>query len=73
MSSEKQNKSIHWFAMNAVQDRVTGNALDNLRPIKSIIKMENKEFLPFFMISFLCLPEYLWTKYLLCKLSNLWL
>jgi hypothetical protein len=48
MSSEKQNKSIHWFAMNAVQDRVTGNALDNLRPIKSIMKMENKEFLPSF-------------------------
>ena len=48
ISSEKQNKSIHWFAMNAVQDRVTGNALDNLRPIKSIMKMENKEFLPSF-------------------------
>ncbi|CAB4037460.1 Hypothetical predicted protein, partial [Paramuricea clavata] len=48
MSSEKQNKIIHWFAMNAVQDRVTGNALDNLRPIKSIMKMESKEFLPSF-------------------------
>ncbi len=46
MSSEKQNKSIHWFAMNAVQDRITGSGLQNERSIKPIMEMENKEFLP---------------------------
>ena len=50
-----ENRSLGTFqghskrpTMNAVQDRVTENALDNLRPIKSIMKMENKEFLPSF-------------------------
>lgn len=46
MASERQNKSIHWFAMNAVQDRVTGEHAAADQPIKPVLKMENVEFLP---------------------------
>jgi hypothetical protein len=46
MASERQNKSIHWFGMNAVQNRVTGCHLQNEHPIKPILEMENVEFLP---------------------------
>lgn len=46
MASNSQNKSIHWFLMNAVQDRVIGEGLDNSYQIKPIMKVENAEFLP---------------------------
>lgn len=46
MSSTNQNKSIHWFNLNAVQDRVLGNEKDDKKPIKSIMDMQNVEFLP---------------------------
>ena len=46
MSSSNQNKSIHWFNLNGVQHRITGNDEDNDKPIKSILDMENASFLP---------------------------
>jgi len=46
MNSERQNRSIHWFALNAVQDRVSGIHLAVDKPIRSILDMENIEFLP---------------------------
>ena len=46
MASNRQNKSIHWFLMNAVQDRVIGEGLDNSQQIKPIMEVENAEFLP---------------------------
>ncbi|KAK3741554.1 hypothetical protein QZH41_002937 [Actinostola sp. cb2023] len=46
MSSERQNKSIHWFGLNAVQDRVSGLDLPDNEPIKNILELENIEFLP---------------------------
>lgn len=45
MSSDKQNKSIHWFAMNAIQDRVSLKGT-NTNQIKSILDFEKIEFLP---------------------------
>ena len=45
MSSDKQNKSIHWFAMNAIQDRVSLKCT-RTDQIKSILDVENSEFLP---------------------------
>lgn len=45
-ASDRQNKSIHWFAMNAVQNRVKGEDLDNTQPKKAILDVENAEFLP---------------------------
>ena len=32
MGSMKQNNSIHWFNLNAVQNQVLGNHLDNTAP-----------------------------------------
>lgn len=46
MANNRQNKSIHWFLMNAVQDRVIGKGLDNSTQIKPIMEVENAEFLP---------------------------
>ena len=46
MSSTNQNKSIHWFNLNAVLDRVLGNELSGEKPLKSIMDMENVDFLP---------------------------
>lgn len=46
MANNRQNKSIHWFLMNAVQDRVIGKGLDNSQQIKPIMEVENAEFLP---------------------------
>ncbi|XP_031559255.1 uncharacterized protein LOC116295548, partial [Actinia tenebrosa] len=46
MSSDKQNRSIHWFAMNAIQDRVSSKCPDNATQIKPILEVENSEFLP---------------------------
>ena len=46
MGSTNQNNSIHWFHLNAVQNRVLGNHLDNTKPIKPVLEMENLDFLP---------------------------
>ena len=46
MGSTNQNNSIHWFNLNAVQNRVLGNHLDNTKPIKPVLEMENVDFLP---------------------------
>ncbi|KAJ7376290.1 hypothetical protein OS493_035651 [Desmophyllum pertusum] len=46
MGSTNQNNSIHWFNLNAVQIRVLGNHLDNTRPTKPVLEMENVDFLP---------------------------
>ena len=49
MSSDRQNKSIHWFAMNAIQDRVSpefNNCPNDDETIKPILEVENSEFLP---------------------------
>ena len=46
MGSMNQNNSIHWFNLNAVQNRVLGNHLDNTKPIKPVMEMENVDFLP---------------------------
>lgn len=46
MTSTNQNNSIHWFNLNAVLDRVHGNHLQNEQPIKSVLDMENIDFLP---------------------------
>ena len=46
MGSMNQNNSIHWFNLNAVQNRVLGNHLNNTTPIKPVMEMENVDFLP---------------------------
>ena len=46
MSSTNQNKSIHWFNLNAVMHRVIGNDLRSDGPIRPVLEMENIEFLP---------------------------
>lgn len=46
MSSERQNKNIHRFALNAIQDRINGLDLLDDKPIKDVLEMENIEFLP---------------------------
>ncbi|PFX13265.1 hypothetical protein AWC38_SpisGene22668 [Stylophora pistillata] len=47
MSSNNQNKSIHWFAMNAVQDRATMKSTDiKQQQQRPILSVENSEFLP---------------------------
>ena len=46
MSSTNQNKSIHWYNMNAAMHRVIGNDLRCDGPIRSVLEMENIEFLP---------------------------
>lgn len=46
MSSTNQNNSIHWFNLNAVQNRVLANHLPNDQPIKPVMELENVEFLP---------------------------
>ena len=46
MTSNRQNKSIHWFVMNAIQDRVIAEGLDNSHQIRPIMEVENAAFLP---------------------------
>lgn len=46
MANNRQNKGIHWFLMNAVQDRITGEGLENCHQMKPIMEVENAEFLP---------------------------
>lgn len=51
MGSEKQNSSIHWFALNAVQNRVPyKHSIEDTRtgsaPSRNITEMDSAEFLP---------------------------
>ena len=46
MSSTKENESVHWFNLNGILDRVTGQEDSNEKPMKSISKVENIDFLP---------------------------
>ena len=45
MSASNQNNSIHWFNLNAVKNRVLANHLSNDNPVKSVLELENVEFL----------------------------
>ena len=45
-SASNQNNSIHWFNLNAVKNRVLANHLSNDNPVKSVLELENVEFLP---------------------------
>lgn len=45
-SSSKPNKSIHWFHMNAVKDRVVAAELPDYKEIGPIMKLQPGEFLP---------------------------
>ena len=46
MSSEKQNKSLHWFLNLGVIKRVTDPELPDLAPRQDIKQVENGEFIP---------------------------
>ena len=46
MSASNQNNSIHWFNLNAVKNRVLANHLSNDNLVKSVLEVENAEFLP---------------------------
>lgn len=45
-ASDKPNKSIHWFHLNAVKDRVSGAGLSEKGSIKLVDQVENWEILP---------------------------
>ena len=45
-ASGKPNKSIHWFHLNAVKDRVSGAGLSEKGSIKLVDQVENWEILP---------------------------
>ena len=45
-SASNQNNSIHWFNLNAVKNRVLANHLSNDNLVKSVLELENVEFLP---------------------------
>lgn len=45
-ASDKPNKSIHWFHLNAVKDRVSGAGLSEKGSIKLVDEVENWEILP---------------------------
>ena len=44
-ASDKPNKSIHWFHLNAVKNRVSGAGLSEKGPIKLVDQVENWEIL----------------------------
>ena len=46
MSESNQKNSIHWFNLNAVKNHVLANHLSNDNPVKSVLELENVEFLP---------------------------
>ncbi len=46
MTSTNQNKDIHWFNLNAILNRVTGNDLSDSKSIKSMADMASIDFLP---------------------------
>lgn len=56
MSSTNQNNSIHWFNLNGVLNRIQGTHLSDKVPIKSILDVENSDFLPSYQdnLDFLC-------------------
>jgi len=45
-ASDKPNKSIHWFHLNAVKDRVKGAGLSDDGPIRLVNDVEHWEILP---------------------------
>jgi len=45
-ASDKPNKSIHWFHLNAVKDRVNGAGLSDDGPIRLVNDVEHWEILP---------------------------
>ena len=45
-SSSHPNKSIHWFHMNAVKDRVVAGDLPDHKPVGPAMKLQPEEFLP---------------------------
>ena len=45
-SVSNQNNSIHWFNLNAAKNRVFANHLSNDNLVKSVLELENVEFLP---------------------------
>lgn len=46
IGSQHQNKSIHWFNLNVVRERVNGSHLCNSQPLRPIKDVSNTEFLP---------------------------
>ena len=46
MTSQSQNKSIHWVNLLALLDRVTGDKKDNTKPLKSVYDLYNADFIP---------------------------
>ena len=46
MTSSKQNRSFHWVNLLAVKDRVTGQGMDNTKPIMSVYELLNIDFIP---------------------------
>lgn len=45
-ASDKPNKSIHWFHLNAVKDRVNGNECSDNEPLRKVQEVEQWEVLP---------------------------
>ena len=46
MTSENRNKSIHWVNVLLVLDRVSGDHLDDTRPLKSVFDLFDVDFVP---------------------------
>ncbi len=46
MSSESKNKSIHWVHVLLVRDRVTGENLDDTKPLRPALSLKNSDFVP---------------------------
>eukprot|EP00794_Sanderia_malayensis_P017126 gene17124-18847_t len=46
MSSTNQNKSIHWFNLLGLLNRVTGSDLDNEHPLKQVDEIKAADFIP---------------------------
>ena len=46
MTSSNQNRSIHWVNLLAVKDSVTGQGIDNTKPIESVYELLNVDFIP---------------------------
>ena len=46
MTSEIQNKSVHWVNLLGVQDRITNDGLDDSKPLKSVYDLTNADFIP---------------------------
>lgn len=46
MTSQNQNKSIHWFNMLGIVNRVTGNELDAEYPQRQVNELSSADFIP---------------------------